>query len=42
MLQLVVEISNTQETILLVTSHLEGPNPRDKLKHVGQATFAVG
>ena len=35
MLQLVVEIHNTEAMILLVTSPIRVPNPNDKLKHVG-------
>ena len=35
MLQLVVEIHNTQAMILLVTSPIRVPNLDDKLKHVG-------
>ena len=35
MLQLVVEIHNTQAMILPVTSQIEVPNPDDHLKHAG-------
>jgi len=37
MLQLVVEIGNTQALILPATSHIESSQVDDKLKHVGHS-----